>query len=118
ASRRVATKLARHRRRTSAETAGDVANTGTLRAPDRDVFALGERQVATGDHRGQTRIHPSSVAEPPERDGERDAGFGRNFFGLQPSSDRRPECNLVATPRNRRSPRRGDLSPIQLTNSL
>ena len=67
--RRVPAKLPRDRRRAAIDPAGDLTHTEALGPEQRDVLTLSKRQIPARHRRGQTWVHPASVAEPPEPNG-------------------------------------------------
>ncbi len=102
ASRGVAAKFPRDRRRRPAHPAGDLAHPQLLRAQDRDLLTLSQRQVPPRQRGQHDRRHPASLTEPPRPDRLRHASHDRRVLARHAASDRLPEPNPVLAPSSRR----------------
>src|SRR5438128_1362664 len=107
---RIAAQLTGDRRRETAERAGDRAYSQTLPSEQRDVFALGERQVPPRQWGELDRRHATPLAEPANTDRAGHATRDRRFLARESLGDLHPEPPLHIAP-HRRSARRPHRRP-------
>src|ERR1019366_10071455 len=96
----------RARRRGEAERVGDDSDSKVAGMKDRDLLALGEDQVATGDWLEADRWHPSTLTEPSRAHRLGHAAAHSGALARQAVRDRHPEPLPILTPRHRRATRR------------
>src|SRR5262249_6274609 len=117
ASRCVAAQLPRDRRWRAPHTAGDLAHPLLLRAQNRDLLALSERQVPPRQRGQRDGRHPASLPEPPRANGLRHTRPYCRVLARRAAGDRLPEPHAILAPRGRRPAWRPHL-PAHRTNRL
>jgi hypothetical protein len=106
---RIAPQLTRNRRCRPSQPTCDRPHAIALRPPQRDLLALGKRQIPPRERLGRTgqvrRRHPTRLSEPAGSDRLRYPNRHRRVLARQTFGDERPEPPPMLLPRDRRSPR-------------
>jgi hypothetical protein len=100
--RSVALQLSADRRRRANQPTRDLSHPTTSSEPDRDLLALGERQITPGRRREAERRHAATLAEPPDTNVRQDARLDRSLFARCTSGDRLPEPDAMLPSTRRR----------------
>jgi hypothetical protein len=111
--RGVAAQLARDRRRRPTYPSGDLTHAAPTGLQDRDLLALGERQVAPRQRRPADRRHAATLTKPPDTNRGRHPGDHAGLLARHAVGDRRPEPLPILTPRHQRSTRRTHRRPAR-----
>ena len=94
----VPAQLPRDRRRRPAHLPGDLTHAAAPGLQDRDLLALGERQVASRQRSPADRRHSATLTKPPDADRGRHTGSHARLLTRHPGGDRRPEPLPILPP--------------------